>query len=237
MDWTMNDGLYNRFIKWQLKCENILDCKLVVLPEARKCKKVVAWNGDFCLGQYISWNLSSKELTLEVLWERFEEFCKAWSNEVGARFDLLTSFRQDNRSVNEWYNAVQTQIALAKYSQEAAKILHRDIFCFFLNDEDFVSRTINVSNIDSNKFLASKVCQLAKKMVSSKATTKHIKPVASDPQAVQVNLLWHQHTEITPSKSNQINRTFKFRQGANKFDEYKPRMPPENKRRFDCECT
>ena len=25
MDWTVNDGLYHRFLKWKLKCENILD--------------------------------------------------------------------------------------------------------------------------------------------------------------------------------------------------------------------
>ena len=43
MDWTVNDGLYNRFLKLQLKCENILDCKLVMLPEPRKCKKVLPW--------------------------------------------------------------------------------------------------------------------------------------------------------------------------------------------------
>ena len=39
MDWTVNDGLYNRFLKWKLKCENILECELAILPEARKCKK------------------------------------------------------------------------------------------------------------------------------------------------------------------------------------------------------
>ena len=69
MDWTMNDGLYNRFLKWQLKCENILECELVMLPEARKCKKLVAWRGDFGLDQYNSWNVSSEELTQEFLWE------------------------------------------------------------------------------------------------------------------------------------------------------------------------
>ena len=26
MDWTINDGLYHRFLKWRLKCENILEC-------------------------------------------------------------------------------------------------------------------------------------------------------------------------------------------------------------------
>ena len=43
----------------------------------------------------------------------------------------LTSFRQGKRSVDEWYNTAQTQVAFAKYPQETAKILHRDIFWFF----------------------------------------------------------------------------------------------------------
>ena len=64
-------------------------------------------------------------------------------NEVRAHFDLLTSFHQGNRNVEEWYNAVQVQVNLAKYSPETAKILHRDIFWFFMKDEDFVTKAIN----------------------------------------------------------------------------------------------
>ena len=30
MDWTVNDNLYNRFLKWKLKCENILECELAM---------------------------------------------------------------------------------------------------------------------------------------------------------------------------------------------------------------
>ena len=63
------------------------------------------------------------ELTLEVILKKFEEFCKPQANEVRARFDLLTSFRQGDMSVDEWYNAVQTQGVLAKYPQETAQIL------------------------------------------------------------------------------------------------------------------
>ena len=63
MDWTVNDGLYNRFLKWKLKYEDILECELAMLSETRKCKKIVAWSGDFGLDQYISWNLSSEDLT------------------------------------------------------------------------------------------------------------------------------------------------------------------------------
>ena len=115
MDWTVNDGLYNRFLKWKLKCENILECELAMLPERRKCKKVIAWSGDFGLDQYISWNLSN-----EVIWKKYEEFCKPQANELRARFDLLTSFKQDQMSVDEWYNKVQTQIGLCNYPPETA---------------------------------------------------------------------------------------------------------------------
>ena len=42
MDWTVNDSPYHRFLKWRLKCENILECELAMLAERRKCKKVIA---------------------------------------------------------------------------------------------------------------------------------------------------------------------------------------------------
>ena len=45
-----------------------------MLSEPRKCKKVLAWSGDFGLDQYVSWNIPSEELTLEIIWKRFEEF-------------------------------------------------------------------------------------------------------------------------------------------------------------------
>ena len=101
MDLTVNDNLYNRFLKWKLKCESILECELAMLSETRKCKKIVAWSGDFGLDQYISWNLPNEDLTLEVIWKKFEEFCKPQANELRARFDLLTSFRQAGMSVDD----------------------------------------------------------------------------------------------------------------------------------------
>ena len=51
----------------------------------------------------------------------------------------------------------RAQVNLAKYPPETAKILHRDIFGFFLRDEEFVSRTISDGSINLEKFPASKV--------------------------------------------------------------------------------
>ena len=41
MDWTVNDGLYHKFLKWKLKCENLLDLDLAMLSDSKECKKVI----------------------------------------------------------------------------------------------------------------------------------------------------------------------------------------------------
>ena len=89
---------------------------------------------------------------------------------------------------------------------EKAKILHWDIFWFFLHDEELVSKIISDSNVDHEHFQASNVRQLAEKMESSKATTSHIRQVAGDPQAAQIYLTRHQCIEI-PS-GNTKKKTF-----------------------------
>ena len=146
-----------------------------------------------------------------------------------ACFDLLTSFRQGNRSVDEWYNAVQAQVNLAKYPPETVKILHRDIFCFFLYNEEFFSKTINDGNVDLDGFPASKVRQLAKRMQSSKATVHHIKQVAGNPQTTQINLLRHQCRELPAGKYKKKKSSVKSRQSNHKNSQ----VPSQHKKQFD----
>ena len=106
MNWTVDDGLYHRFLKWRLKCETNLDCKLANLPTKQKCQKIIAWSGNFGMDLYVSWNIPKEDLTLDAIWSKFEEFSKPQTNEVRAHFDLLTSFCQGTRNMDEWYNAV-----------------------------------------------------------------------------------------------------------------------------------
>ena len=87
--------------------EYIWNVNLTALSEYQKCKKIITWSSDFEMDQYVSWGLSKDDMNLDTIWERFEDFCKLQLNEVHAQFDLLTSFHQGNKSVNEWYNAVQ----------------------------------------------------------------------------------------------------------------------------------
>ena len=76
IDYTVNDSLYHRFIKWKLKCENILDCELSILPESKKCKKVIVWSGDFGMDQYVLWCFPTEEVVLA----KYKDLCKPQTN-------------------------------------------------------------------------------------------------------------------------------------------------------------
>ena len=41
VDWTVNDVLYHRFLKSCLKCENILECEIVMLPEKDNARRLL----------------------------------------------------------------------------------------------------------------------------------------------------------------------------------------------------
>ena len=63
-----------------------------------------------------------------------------------------------------------------------------------------MSKTLNEGCADLQQYPASKACQLAKKLKSSKATACHIKQATSNAQAAQINLLRHQRTELSQKK-------------------------------------
>ena len=111
-----------------------------------------SWNGKLNVKIYwiVNWQCYQKQENARKLWpgqvileltmypstcpqkiyacNKFEQFCKPQTSEVRARFDLLTSFKQADMSVDEWYNDVQVQTNLAKYPAETAKILHKTYF-------------------------------------------------------------------------------------------------------------
>ena len=129
---------------------------------------------------------------------------------------------------------MQAQVNLVKYPRETAKILQRDIFWFFLRDEDFVSKTISDGSVDLEKFPASKVRQLAKKLGSSKATAHHMKQVAGDPQAAQITLLRHHCTELPAGKYNKKRAPMKPKQVDHKHQGNEGyHLQAQPKKRFD----
>ena len=76
MDWTVNDSLYHRFLKWKIKCKTYWIVNWECYLKQKKIKKVVAWSGDFGIDQWYSWCLPQDELCLEMIWNKVEDFCK-----------------------------------------------------------------------------------------------------------------------------------------------------------------
>ena len=114
---------------------------------------------------------------------------------------MLTTFQQGNRSIDEWYIVVQVHVPLCEYPPENAAILTRDIFWFFMTDNEFIAKKINEGNTDLVQYPAAKVQQMAKKLESSKATAKHIKQHTSTMQGTaQINVLRHSHANLPPKK-------------------------------------
>ena len=79
-----------------------------------------------------------------------------------------------------------------------------------------MSKTISDGSIDLDKFPASRVYQLAKKLESSIGTARHIKQVSREPQATQINLLHHQRTKLPQHRYKKKRSHTKPRPGNNK---------------------
>ena len=71
MDWTVNDGLYHRFLKWHLKMWKYSwrwACNVFWEKKIQKGNCLDWWFG---MDQCVSWSLSTEELTLDTIWEMF----------------------------------------------------------------------------------------------------------------------------------------------------------------------
>ena len=148
------------------------------------------------MDQYVSWGLSSEDLNLDTIWGKYE-FCKPQKNKVCTCFDLLMSSRQESRSMYVWFNTVLAQISLAKYSPK--------------QPGSYIVTSIGFSCLMKNLY-PNQVRQLAKKMEGSKATACHIKQVVGDSQAAKINLMRHQHTEISTGKHKKRESVVKSKQ-------------------------
>ena len=56
--------------------------------------------------------LEDKDLSLKLMWTKFEEHWKPQANELWTHYDLL---KQGNKSCDEYYALLQNQLALCQY--------------------------------------------------------------------------------------------------------------------------
>ena len=95
-----------------------------------------------------------------------------------------------------------------------------------MSNESFISKTLDEGHVNLNKFPASKVRQMAKKLESSQATAKHMKQVTNEPRATKINLLRHQRTELPPSKAQRRQNRFRHKPYFNRENHYQANYKP-----------
>ena len=69
MDWSIREGLYNRFKLWKQQCELLFSGPLVKLEEPIQCNYLLYWPGERSLELFNSWDLSEDEQ--KILRERW----------------------------------------------------------------------------------------------------------------------------------------------------------------------
>ena len=95
-----------------------------------------------------------------------------------------------------------------------------------MSNESFISKTLDEGHANLNKFPASKVRHMAKKLESSQATAKQIKQVTNEPNATQKNLLRHQRTELPPSKAQRRQNKFRYKPNFNGENHHQANYKP-----------
>ena len=134
MDWAINNRLYSQFKMWKIPCDFILGAELEALSEACKGQTLLHWSRDKGLELHQSWGIDNDDLTLQTIWDKFEEHCKPQANELHAWYDLLKQLKQGNKSCDEYYALLQNQLALCQYLPKICHILERDVFLFGITD-------------------------------------------------------------------------------------------------------
>ena len=134
--------VYHQFQTWKTKCGFILDGELESLAEEHKCKTLLRWSVDTGLELYQSWVIDDQDLTLQNMWDKFEEHCKPQANVLWAHYDLLKKLKQAGLSCDQFCTAIQNQLSLCQYPTETHNILERDIFLFDLCYQMFMSKII-----------------------------------------------------------------------------------------------
>ena len=63
-----------------------------MLPESKKCKKVISWSSDFGMDQYVSLCLPAAEVNLDTICSKYEDFGKPQTNDVCVTFDKRVKY-------------------------------------------------------------------------------------------------------------------------------------------------
>ncbi len=135
MNWSVDEGIYNRYKLWKQQCELLFTGPMERVNEEMQCKLLLYWAGIAGLELFNSWGLSADDQkVLRNYWERFEAFVKPQSNELMAAWELH-HVKQGNWSLEEFIAKLRTLVNEANYPDEQKDRFLRDFLVFGMNSD------------------------------------------------------------------------------------------------------
>ena len=139
MDWTKDNRIYERYLRWKSRIDDIFSSVLADKSENEKCGYVHLWMGDEGYPYIEKWKATneldfstpedvkdaegritankSSGYKLKTYWDQLEKELKPKSNNILAIIELWTKCRQGNSPLTEWITKVYNVVGNCDYSE------------------------------------------------------------------------------------------------------------------------
>ena len=139
MDWTKDNRIYERYLRWKSHVEDIFSSVLADKSKNEKCGYVRLWMGDEGYPYIEKWKATSEldfstpeeiqnhanvitthessGFKLQTYWDLLNRELKPKSNNILAIIELWTKCRQGNSPLTEWITKVYNVVGNCDYSE------------------------------------------------------------------------------------------------------------------------
>ena len=155
MNWTKDNKVYERYLRWKSRAEDIFSSILSKESEAEKCAYLHIWMGDDGYPFLKKWKTTGKlkfnhkeevrdcqgrvtnpissGYLLDTYWEPLEKELRPKSNNVLLIMELWTDCKQGNMPLSEWITKVYNLVELCEYEEEFKDRVIRDVLIIGCN--------------------------------------------------------------------------------------------------------
>ena len=155
MNWTKDNKVYERYLRWRSRAEDIFSSILSKESEAEKCAYLRIWMGDDGYPFLKKWKATGKlkfdhkeevrdrqgrvtnpvssGYLLDTYWELLEKELRPKSNNVLSIMELWTDCKQGNTPLSEWITKVYNLVELCEYEEEFKDRVIRDVLIIGCN--------------------------------------------------------------------------------------------------------
>ena len=176
MDWTQDNGLYNRYRMWKEKMIAFFHGPLAAVAEENKVHYFTIFGGDFLISKMKLWRSEGKlrdravgdaaknDNKIKTYWDLIEEAVKPMQNQLLAVVELKLLF-QGNLSLDEFYERARELCEDAGFTGAGFDRMLRDTILGGLSDTQLRDKITRKAN---NEMTIADVMKIARAEVSTR---------------------------------------------------------------------